>query len=54
MLLTHQRHEQSVFTTKKSTVDRTLAPRVLTERLCDFRTGHCSQPMWIFARRSTW
>ena len=38
-LLTHQRHEQSGFTPKKSTVDRILALRVLTERLRDFRIG---------------
>ena len=38
-LLTHQRHEQSGFTPKKSTVDRILALRVLTERLRDFRLG---------------
>ena len=38
-LLTHQRHEQSSFTPKKSTVDRILALRVLTERLRDFRIG---------------
>ena len=37
-LLTHQRHQQSGFTPKKSTVDRTIAFRVLTERLRDFRT----------------
>ena len=40
-LLTHQRHEQSVFTPKKSTVDRILAIRVRTERLRDFHTGPC-------------
>ena len=38
-LLTHQRHEQSGFTPEKSTVDRILALRVLTERLRDFRIG---------------
>ena len=38
-LLTQQRHEQSGFTPKKSTVDRILALRVLTERLRDFRIG---------------
>ena len=37
-LLTHQRNEQSGFTPKKSTVGRILA-LLLTERLCDFRTG---------------
>ena len=37
--LTHQRYEHSGFTPKKSTVDRTLALRFLTERLCDFRIG---------------
>ena len=39
MLLTHQRHEQSGWTPKNSTVDRILALRVLTERLRDFRSG---------------
>ena len=39
-LLTHRRHEQSGFTIyKKSTIDRTLAVRVFTEHLRDFRTG---------------
>ena len=38
-LLTHQRHEKSRFTPMKSTVDRILALRVLTERLRDFRIG---------------
>ena len=38
-LLTHQRHEQSGFTPTKSTVDRTLALRVLTGRLRQFRVG---------------
>ena len=38
-LLNHQRHEQSGFTPKKSTVDRTLALRVLPEHLRDFRIG---------------
>ena len=39
-LLTHQRYEQSGFTPKKSTVDRILALRVLTDlRLRDFRIG---------------
>ena len=38
-LLTHQRHEQSGSTLKKSTVDRILAHRVLSERLRDFRIG---------------
>ena len=37
MLLTHQRHEQSGFTPKKSTVDRILALRVLTDRLRYFQ-----------------
>ena len=41
-LLTHQRHEQSVFTPKKSSVDRILAVRVLTERLRDFQ-------IWLLA-----
>ena len=49
-LLTHQRHEQSGFTPKKSTVDRILALRVLTERLRDFRIGLPAMPMWISAR----
>ena len=39
MLLTHQRHEQSGFTPKKSTVDRILALSILTECLRDFRIG---------------
>ena len=38
-LLPHQRHEQSGFTPKKSTVNRILALRVLTERLRVFRVG---------------
>ena len=38
-LLTQQRHEQSCFTSKTSTVDRILALRVLAERLRDFRIG---------------
>ena len=37
-LLTNQHHEQSGFIPKKSTVDRILAPLVITERLRDFRT----------------
>ena len=37
--LTHQCHEQSGSTSKKSTVDRILALRVLTQRLRDFRIG---------------
>ena len=37
-LLIHQRHEQSGFTPEKSTVDRILSLRVLTERLRVFRT----------------
>ena len=36
-LLTHQRQEQSGFTPMKSTVDRILALRVLSEPLRDFR-----------------
>ena len=36
-LLTHQRHEQSGFTLKKSTVDRILALRVFTDRMRYFR-----------------
>ena len=36
---THQRHEQSGFTPKKSRVDRIRALRVLTESLRDFRIG---------------
>ena len=35
----NQRHEQSGFTPEKSTVDRFLALRVLTERLRDFCIG---------------
>ena len=38
-LLNHQRHEQSDFTHKKSTVGRILAFIVLTERLRDLRSG---------------
>ena len=38
-LLNHQRHKQSGFTPKRSTVDRIKALRVLTERLRDFRIG---------------
>ena len=38
-LLTHERHEQSCFTPKKSIVDRILALRILNERLRDFCTG---------------
>ena len=38
-LLTHQRDEQSGFTPKKSTLDRILALRVLTECLRDIHTG---------------
>ena len=38
-LLTHQRHEQSSFTPKKTTVDRILALRVLTDCLRQFCTG---------------
>ena len=38
-LLKHQRPEQSGFTPKKSTVDRILALRVLTERLREFQCG---------------
>ena len=38
-LLIHQRHEQSGFTPKESTVDPILALRVLTERLCHSRIG---------------
>ena len=37
-LLIQQRHEQSGFTPAKSTVDRILTLRVLTERLRDFRS----------------
>ena len=41
-LVTHQRHELSGFTPKKSTVDRILALPGLTERLRRFRTG-----LWV-------
>ena len=46
-LLTHQRHEQSGFTPNKSTVDRILALRALTEHLRDFRTGLCGSPQGV-------
>ena len=38
-LLEHQRPEQSGFTPKRSTIDRILALRVLTERRREFRQG---------------
>ena len=38
-LLEHQRPEQSGFTPKRSTIDRILALRVLTERKQEFRQG---------------
>ena len=38
-LLEHQRPEQSGFTPKRSTIDRILALRVLTERRRDFWQG---------------
>ena len=38
-LLEHQRPEQSEFTPKRSTIDRILALRVLTERRQEFRKG---------------
>ena len=38
-LLEHQRPEQSGFTPKRSTIDRILALRVLTERSREFRQG---------------
>ena len=37
--LEHQRPEQSGFTPKRSTIDRILALRVLTERRREFRQG---------------
>ena len=38
-LLEHQHPEQSGFTPKRSTIDRILALRVLTERRQEFRHG---------------
>ena len=38
-LLDHQRPEQSGFTPKRSTIDRILVLRVLTERRREFRQG---------------
>ena len=38
-LLEHQRLEQSGFTSKRSTIDRILALRVLTERRPEFQQG---------------
>ena len=38
-LLEHQRPEQSGFSPKRSTIDRILALRVLTERRLEFRQG---------------
>ena len=38
-LLEHQHPEQSGFTPKRSTIDRNLALRVLTERRREFRQG---------------
>ena len=38
-LLEHQHPEQSGFTPKRSTIDRFLALRVLTERRREFRQG---------------
>ena len=45
-LLTHQRHEQPGFTPKKSTVDRILALRVLTDRL---RFGYQVDEFWGYS-----
>ena len=44
-LLTHHRHEHSGFTPNKSTVDRILAHRILTERLHERSALGCWQPM---------
>ena len=51
-LLTRQRHKQSGLTPKKSTEDRILALRVLTEGLRDFRSVVLAAFV-ISARRST-
>ena len=50
-LLDHQRPEQSGFTPKRSTVDRILALRVLTERLQEY--DKAVQPISTSRRRST-
>ena len=50
-LLEHQRPEQSGFTPKRSTIDRILALRVLTERRREFRQGLISQMMQSSLRR---
>ena len=38
-LFEHQRPEQSGFTPKRSTIDHTLAPRILTEHRREFQQG---------------
>ena len=49
-LLEHQHPEQSGFTPERSTIDRIVALRVLTERRREFRQG-CLQPMLISVKR---
>ena len=50
-LLEHQHPEQSGFTLKRSTIDRILALRVLTERRREFRQGLLAAYVDFFAKR---